>query len=129
MTDRVLAFDLGASGGRAMLAGYADGRVKMEEVHRFTNEPVMVRGTLYWDILYLWRNIKTGISNAARAGGFDSIGIDTTVLGNIAVQLMANGELKDLGEARDAVWNSFRINTYKQTAQYRGLAASIPKTA
>lgn len=41
---RVLAFDFGASSGRAVI-GRFDGRsIHMEEVHRFANDPVMVRG-------------------------------------------------------------------------------------
>lgn len=77
MAKNVLAFDFGASSGRAMLAYYANGRIAMEEVHRFSNDPVTVRGTMYWDVLRLFYEIKQGIGKAARAGGFDSIGIDT----------------------------------------------------
>ncbi len=77
MMSRVLAFDLGASSGRAMLGTYVDGRIEMEELHRFTNDPVMVNGTLYWDTLRLFYHIKQGITAAVNRGGFDSIGIDT----------------------------------------------------
>ena len=73
----LLAFDLGASSGRAMLAEYSDGKIKMRELHRFTNDPVTVCGTMYWDILRLVFNIKKGITEAVNAGGFDSVGIDT----------------------------------------------------
>lgn len=75
--SRVLAFDLGASSGRAMLGEYVDGQITMEEIHRFANEPVMVRGTLYWDVLRLFHDIQIGITRATHFGGFDSIGIDT----------------------------------------------------
>lgn len=74
---RVLAFDFGASSGRAMLAELADGRITMQEVHRFSNDPVMVRGTMYWDILRLFHEVKQGIIKAKLAGGFDSIAVDT----------------------------------------------------
>ncbi len=73
----VLVFDLGASGGRAMLCSCADGRLSLTEVHRFSNDPVMVRGTFYWDILRLFHEIKQGIVKANAAGGFENIGIDT----------------------------------------------------
>ena len=49
----------------------------MEEVHRFSNDPVSVGGTVYWDVLRLFYEIKQGIIKAKIAGGFDSIGIDT----------------------------------------------------
>ena len=75
--SRILAFDFGASSGRAMIAQYADGKITMEELHRFTNDPVSLNGTLFWDALRLFYNIKQGISKAALAGGFDMIGIDT----------------------------------------------------
>lgn len=77
MNKRVLAFDFGASGGRAMLASYENGRITIEEIHRFSNDPVMVNGTLYWDVLRLFHEIKQGITKAHHAGGFQSIGIDT----------------------------------------------------
>lgn len=77
MATRVLAFDFGASSGRAVLATYADGLIALEEVHRFSNDPVEVRGTLYWDILRLYHEIKQGVLAAGQRGGFDAIGIDT----------------------------------------------------
>lgn len=49
----------------------------MEEVHRFSNDPVMLCGTFYWDILRLFFEIKQGIVKANAAGGFESIGVET----------------------------------------------------
>lgn len=74
---RVLAFDFGASSGRAILGIFENGQLRMEEVHRFTNDPVTVNGTLYWDVLRLFHEIQQGLLKAKEAGGFDSIGIDT----------------------------------------------------
>ena len=76
---KVLAFDLGASSGRAILGIYENGKLEMEEIHRFSNDPVMVNGTLYWDILRLFFEIKTGLSKCVTAGHKDieSIAIDT----------------------------------------------------
>ena len=74
---KVLAFDLGASSGRGIVATLDNGKITLEEIHRFENNGVNVRGTLYWDIIYLFNQIKQGIVNARLAGGFDSIGIDT----------------------------------------------------
>ncbi len=75
--SKILAFDFGASSGRAMIAQYTDGKITMKELHRFTNDPVFVNGTLYWDALRLFYNIKQGITKAVNEGGFDMIGIDT----------------------------------------------------
>jgi rhamnulokinase len=68
------AVDLGASSGRVMVGRVGDGRVALEEVHRFANEPVRAGGTLHWDILSLYREVLDGL---AAAGPVDSIGIDS----------------------------------------------------
>lgn len=85
--NKVLVFDFGASSGRAMLCSFNGEVLKLDEIHRFSNDPVMVRGTFYWDILRLFHEIKQGIIKANAAGGFENIGIDTWgvdfgVLGN-----------------------------------------------
>ncbi len=77
MTKRVLAFDFGASSGRAIIGCFDGDEITLEEVHRFSNDPVSVGGTVYWDVLRLFYEIKQGIIKAKIAGGFDSIGIDT----------------------------------------------------
>ncbi len=74
---RVLAFDFGASSGRAVI-GIFDGRtIRMEEIHRFSNDPVTINGTMYWDILRLFHEVKQGLTKAHLAGRIDSIGVDT----------------------------------------------------
>jgi rhamnulokinase len=77
MNKRVLAFDFGASSGRAMIGEYNGEMLELKEIHRFSNDPVIVNGTMYWDTLRLFYEIKQGIIKAKHAGGFDSIGIDT----------------------------------------------------
>lgn len=74
---RVLAFDFGASSGRAMLGKFDGEKITLEEIHRFENNPVKLGNTLYWDVYRLFYEVKQGISKAALAGGFDSIGVDT----------------------------------------------------
>lgn len=74
---KVLAFDFGASSGRAIIGSFDGEKIILKEVHRFTNDPVDLGGTLYWDVLRLFYEIKQGIVKAKIAGGFDSIGIDT----------------------------------------------------
>ena len=74
---KVLAFDLGASSGRGIIATLDNCKLELKEIHRFANNGVNVRGTFYWDIIYLFDQIKQGIVKAKLAGGFDSIGIDT----------------------------------------------------
>lgn len=74
---RALAFDFGASSGRAILGEFDGVRIGMKEIHRFPNEPVEVNGTLYWDVLRLFHEMKKGIAAAEAEGGADSIGVDT----------------------------------------------------
>ena len=77
MHKNVLAFDFGASSGRAMLGSLVDGKITLKEVHRFSNDPVMLNGTFYWDTLRLFHEIKQGIIKAKQIGDFESIGINT----------------------------------------------------
>ncbi|MBE7054163.1 MAG: rhamnulokinase [Ruminococcaceae bacterium] len=74
---KILAIDLGASSGRGILASLENGKIQIEEIHRFPNNGVKVGKTLYWDIIYLFDQIKQAMVKANNMGGFDFIGIDT----------------------------------------------------
>ena len=79
MPQTYLAFDLGASSGRAVI-GRFDGRaIELEEVHRFANGPISVAGGLYWDALRLYDEMLAGLRKCARISGPEpaGIGIDT----------------------------------------------------
>ena len=78
-TTRFLAFDLGAESGRAVVGTLADGRLTLEEIHRFPNEPVEVAGTLCWDILGLYNNVLKGLRAYVERYGAEvaSVGIDS----------------------------------------------------
>lgn len=60
-----IAIDLGAESGRVMLATLTAGKLSLEEVHRFPNGPVKLCGTLRWDLLRLWQEIKIGLAKVA----------------------------------------------------------------
>ncbi|MFD1484234.1 rhamnulokinase family protein [Lacticaseibacillus baoqingensis] len=74
---KVLAFDFGASSGRAMLGIYDQGDLSLEEVHRFKNYPLERDGQLFWDIDYLFGEVKVAIQKAQQTHVLDSIGVDT----------------------------------------------------
>ena len=78
-TYKFLAFDFGASSGRAILATFDGKKLNLEEKHRFSNDPVTVNGGMYWDVLRLFHEIKQGILKCANSGDrdIDCIGIDT----------------------------------------------------
>ena len=77
MEKKVLAFDFGASGGRAMCGTFDGKKIEIEELHRFSNDPVILNGTMYWDVLRLFFEIKQGLIKAKKCGKIESIGIDT----------------------------------------------------
>jgi len=88
----VLAFDLGAGSGRALLGRLTDSRIQAEEIHRFPNDPVAVGDRLHWDILRLYHEIKQGLLIAgSRCEDIRSIGIDSWAVDYGLLD--ANGEL------------------------------------
>lgn len=76
---KLLAFDYGASSGRGILGRYDGKLLRLDEVHRFSNDPVMIGGSFYWDILRLYHEMKQGIIKCVKNGDgdFASLGIDT----------------------------------------------------
>lgn len=78
MRNVFLAFDLGASSGRAILGTLDNGLLSLNEVHRFPNGPIERDGSLFWDYPALCNEIKTGLRKALAAEpAIDSIALDT----------------------------------------------------
>lgn len=76
--QKYLVLDFGASHGRCIVAKYDGESFEMETVHEFDNIPVRFAGTLYWDVLRLANEAKTGIKAAyQRHRDLCSVGIDT----------------------------------------------------
>lgn len=75
----LLAFDLGASNGRAILGQFDGNKITMRELHRFENNYVEMNGVFYWDLPYLYSQLKQGFLAFKRAdvGNLDCFGIDT----------------------------------------------------
>ncbi len=75
----LLAFDLGASNGRAILGRFDGERITMTELHRFENNYIEMNGIYYWDIPYLYNQLKQGLLKFVQGnyGQLDSFGIDT----------------------------------------------------
>ena len=79
MKRNLLAFDLGASNGRAILGRFDGEKITMQELHRFENNYIEMNGVFYWDTPYLYSQLKQGLL-AFKQGGFgdlDAFGIDT----------------------------------------------------
>ncbi|MCL2487327.1 MAG: rhamnulokinase [Oscillospiraceae bacterium] len=85
MNHRVLAVDLGASSGRAMLVSCTGNAIEMQEIHRFVNQPLEIGGagaaaphTLFWDLDLLIGEIKRALVIARDRDLLpDSLAIDT----------------------------------------------------
>ncbi len=77
--NHLLAIDLGAESGRAILGTLDGDRLALDDIHRFSNVPVRLPDGLHWDILRLWLEIQNALALATRhvAPGSYSLGIDT----------------------------------------------------
>lgn len=85
---RFLGFDLGAESGRAMLGEIEGGKLWLEELHRFPNQPVRLPTGYYWDTLRLFYEMQEGLRIATRERklslsgvGIDTWGVDFGLLG------------------------------------------------
>ena len=78
-TRNYVAFDLGASSGRAIVGGFDGQRLVLHEVHRFENGPVESDGHLHWNVRGLFDEITAGLAKAVERFGADlaGVGIDT----------------------------------------------------
>lgn len=77
MKKNVLAIDFGGSNGRVILGVFDQGKLSLEEIHRFPNQPITKQGSLYWDFPRLCHELVIGIEKATARYEIDSIGIDT----------------------------------------------------
>ena len=77
-TLNLLGFDFGASSGRAMLGTLSDGKLDIREIHRFSNDPVMLCGRFVWDVPRLVYEMKQALLKLSHMDvKVDAIGIDT----------------------------------------------------
>lgn len=116
MSKRVyLAIDLGAESGRVM-AGLWNGKtLRLEEVHRFPNGPVLLGNSLRWDVLRLWAEIQNGLAVAARNYGKSIVSVGADTWGVDFVLLNHEGEM--LGQPyhyRDARTNGIMEKAFRK---------------
>lgn len=76
---RFLAFDLGAESGRGILGTLREGRLALEEIHRFPTQGITVLGVRQWDITRIYGEMLHTMRQVAQRGGprLDGIGVDT----------------------------------------------------
>ncbi|MBQ7335326.1 MAG: hypothetical protein IJW92_02500, partial [Clostridia bacterium] len=84
--QKMLAIDLGASSGRGIVGAFDGEKLSLKENHRFSNDPVIVGGRMYWDILRIFHEIKQSITKTVlekddiRSIGIDTWGVDYALL-------------------------------------------------
>lgn len=104
---QLLALDLGASNGRGILGEFNGNRVALREIHRFENTYATIHDRKYWNIVYLYEQIRQAFGACARAGvqpdafGLDTWGVDYGLLDKNGVLLSnmlsyRNAEDKDM---------------------------------
>ncbi|MGW0161346.1 rhamnulokinase [Mycobacterium sp. NPDC003323] len=98
MSTQVAAVDLGATSGRVMLADIGPGRLELEQIARFANDPVQLwngdRAALHWDIPGLFREACAGLTEAGRrSDDLITIGVDSWA---VDYGLMRGGALLSL---------------------------------
>lgn len=78
MSKVYLAADFGGGSGRVIAGWLEDGKLTMEEIHRFGNRQVRLGDHVYWDFPALFEDMKAGLKKAASKGyEVESIGVDT----------------------------------------------------
>ena len=75
---RFLAFDCGATSGRAILGTFKDDGFTMEEVYRFPNQILEIGGKYYWNVYGIYEHFLRCLTELGKRHiPLDSIGIDT----------------------------------------------------
>ena len=73
-----LAVDIGASSGRHILGWMENGKLRLEEIYRFTNGLVEKNGHLCWDLERLFQEVVSGLRKCRELNRIPaSMGIDT----------------------------------------------------
>ena len=72
------AVDLGATSGRVIVGSWDGRRLKTSEVHRFPNQFRPLGAHDYWDLPYLWSEVRSGLLKArSRFSRLVSVGVDS----------------------------------------------------
>lgn len=77
-TNQFLAFDFGASSGRGIIGTFENSKIKLEEIHRFSNNMTNFHGAYYWDVFRLYDEIRAGLEKCKQQFIVpESIAVDT----------------------------------------------------
>ncbi len=96
-----LAIDIGASSGRHILGYIENGKIKLQEVHRFEDYLKEENGSLVWDTEKLVREVKAGIAKCGELGkipatiAIDTWGVDYVLLDENKKELLPAFSYRD----------------------------------
>ncbi len=96
-----LGVDIGASSGRHILGYIDNGKLKLEEIHRFENYITNQNGTLVWDIEHLVSEVKKGIAKCKEIDktpctvAIDTWGVDYVLLDENEQEIMPAVSYRD----------------------------------
>jgi len=97
LLNNYIAADIGASGGRLILANVTEGKLNLREIHRFPNSFTQKNNIYVWDVDYLLEQILIGLAKAKQMGIMHcTLGIDTWAVDYVLVD-------KDGQKIKDAV--------------------------
>ncbi|MDR2859015.1 MAG: rhamnulokinase [Mediterranea sp.] len=86
-THHFVAFDIGATSGRTILATIENNKLRLKELNRFPNQIINVNNKFYWNIFALYESLKEGLKIASEettdicAIGIDTWGVDFVYIG------------------------------------------------
>lgn len=106
----VLAFDFGASSGRAIRGVFDGGCIACEEVHRFGNAPLLAEGHMCHDVGRILGEVQAALAKAGPVDSlaFDTWGVDYGLLGRDGKLLRPPRHYRD-GRTQGAVGQALRV--------------------
>ncbi len=81
---KMLAIDLGATSGRGIVGHFDGNKLTLSENHRFDDNSSYIAGTLSWNIMDIYENIKASVKlagNDVKSIGIDTWGVDYGLIG------------------------------------------------
>ena len=78
MRDIAVALDMGNSGGKVIAACMEEGRLQILDERVIPNEFVEVNGHYYWDIFFIFNQLKKAMREFSSLGRVVSVAVDAT---------------------------------------------------
>jgi rhamnulokinase len=141
------AVDLGATSGRVIVGTWHGRRLRLTEVRRFPNQFRNLAGHDYWDLPYLWDEVRAGLVEAKRRfPSLASVGVDSWAVDHVLVNAKGSpvhptyayrdGRTRELSEAlgRRGLGKIYALTgipnyPYNTSLQLQATIASFPRIA